>query len=208
MGITGQHLTKSPQSLAQPPHSHQALSKEVLEAHTRITELAYANRGHFNANRYVSYPFNQNTAAKQTPDDSYVDPHEAFNRKWGYLLPFYEESEQVIAFITENPALAKAMARIQPGTSNFEAGLEDRNVALKPSNDLDQCKAKIESLDVKDSIVELVNEEEVHELLWKFDQAKITATSSEALFPTNNHGEPYCATFPHLSTQQPRKPVI
>ena len=121
MGITGQRLTKNPRSPAQPPHSRQALSKEVFEAHTRITELAYANRDHFDANEYASYPFNQNTAAKQTPDDSYVDPQEAFNRKWCYLLPFDEESEQVIAFIIENPALAKAMARTQPGTSNFEA---------------------------------------------------------------------------------------
>ena len=31
-------------------------------------------------------------------------------------------------------------------------------------------------------MVELVNEEKGHELLWKLDQAKITATSSEALF--------------------------
>ena len=50
------------------------------------------------------------------------------------------------------------MARTQPGTSNFEAGLEDRNVALKPSNELDRCKAKIESLDVEGYLNEPVNE--------------------------------------------------
>ena len=182
LGKTGQPLTKNPRSPAQPPNICQALSKEALEAHTRITELAYANRDHFDAKEYASHPFNQNTAVKQTPDGSYVDPQEAFNRKWGYLPPFDEESEQVIAFIIDNPTLAKAMARTQPGTSNFAAGLEDRNVALKPSNDLDECKAKIESLDVERFMNEPVNEEKSHELLWKLDQAKITATSSEALF--------------------------
>ncbi|KAL9130299.1 MAG: hypothetical protein Q9217_001474 [Psora testacea] len=182
LGTTGQPLAKNPRSPAQPPNIRQSLSQEALKAHTRITELAYANRDHLDANQYSSHPFNQNTAAKQTPDDSYVDPQEAFNRKWGYLPPFDEESEQVIAFIIDNPALAKAMARTQPGTSRFGAGLEDRNVALIPSNDLDKCKAKIESLNVEDFMNEPVNEEKSHELLWKLDQAKITATSSEALF--------------------------
>ena len=182
LGKTGQPLTKNPRSPAQPPNIRQALSKEALEAHTRITELAYANRDHFDAGKCASHPFNQSTTVKQTPDGSYVDPQEAFNRKWGYLPPFDEESEQVIAFIIENPTLAKTMARTQPGTSKFEAGLEDRNVGLKPSNDLDKCKAKIESLDVEGFMDEPVNEEMSHELLWKLDQAKITATSSEALF--------------------------
>jgi len=181
-GITGQPLTKNSRSPAQPPNIRQALSKEALEAHTRTTELASAYQDHFDGNEYASHPFNQNTAAKQTPGDSDFDPQEAFNRKWGYLPPFDEESEQVIAFIIDNPALAKSMARTQPGTSNFEAGLEDRNVALKPSNELDKCKAKIESLDVEGFMNEPVNEEKSHELLWKLDQAKITATSSEALF--------------------------
>ena len=182
LGVAGQPLTKNPRSPAQPSYNRQALSKEALEAHTRINELTYANRDQFNANEYLSHLFNQDTAAKQTPNDSYVDPQEAFNHKWGYLPPFNEESEQVIAFIIDNPALAKAMARTQPGTSNFEAGLEDRNVALEPSNNLDKCKAEIESLDIEDFINEQIDEEKSHELLWKLDQAKITATSSEALF--------------------------
>ena len=182
LGKTGQPLTNNPRSSAQPFNIRKALSKEALEAHTRITELAYANWDHFDAKEYASHPFNQNTAVKQTPDGSYVDPHKAFNRKWGYLPPFDEESEQVIAFIIDNPILAKAVARTQSGTSNFEAGLGDRNVALKPSNDLDKCKAKIKSLDVEGFMSERVSEEKSRELLWRLDQAKITATSSEALF--------------------------
>ena len=182
LGKTGQPLTKNPRSPAQPSIINQALSKEALEAHTRITDLAYANRDHFDAKEYASHPYNQNIAVEQTPDGSYVDPQEEFNRKWGYLPPFDEESAQVIAFIINNPTLAKAMARTQPGTSNFEAGLEDRNVALQPSNDLDECKANIELLDVEGFKNEPVNEEKSHELLWKLDQAKITATTSEALF--------------------------
>ena len=182
MGETGQPLIENPRSPSQPPNIRQALSKEALEAHTRVTELAYAHQEHFDPKEYASHPFNRNTAVKQTPDGSYVDPQEAFNRKWGYLPPFDEESEQVIAFIIDNPTLAKAMARTQPGTSNFEAGLDDRNVALKPSDGLDKCKARIESLDVEDFMNEPVDEEKCHELLWKLDQAKITMTSSEALF--------------------------
>ena len=179
---TGQLLTRNPRSPAQPPNLPQALSKEALEAHTQLTEWAYANRDHCDDKNYPSQPFSQNSDEAQDLGGSYVDPQEAFNHKWGYLPPFDEQSEQVIAFIIENPTLAKAMARIQPGTSKFEAGLEERNVALKPNDTLDQYEAKIESLDVKQFMNETANEEECHELLWKFDQAKITATSSEALF--------------------------
>lgn len=180
--VIGQPLTKSSRSLAQPPNIRQPLSEEALEAHTRIAESAYTNQAYLNADELVSHPFNQNIAARQTPDDSYVDPQEAFNRKWGYLPPFDEESEQAIAFIINNPALAKTMARIQPGTLKFGEGLQDRNVALKPSNNLDKCKAEVESLQVQDFMNEPEKDEESHELLWKLDQAKITASSSEALF--------------------------
>ena len=182
LGEIEQPLNKNPRSPAQSPSTRQALSKEALEAHTRITELADANWDHLDAKEYARYPSNQNMVVTQTPDGSYIDPQEAFNRKWGYLPPFDEESEKVIAFLIDNPTLAKTMARTQPGTWKFGVGLDDRNVALKPSKDLDKCKADIESLDIQGFMNEPVNEEESHELLWKFDQAKITVTSSEALF--------------------------
>ena len=182
LGVVGQPPTKNPRSPAQPTYNGQALTKEALEAHTRINESTYANWGHHNTNEYASHPFDQNTAEEQTPDDSYVDPLEEFNRTWGYLPPFDEESERTIAFIINHPDLAWAMVRTQPGTPKFGPGLKDRNVALISNNNPDKCKADIESLDIQDFINERVNEEEGYELLWKLDQAKITATSSEALF--------------------------
>ena len=178
----GQSLTKDPRNPAQPPNILQPLSEEALEAHTRNTEVVCANWDYLTANEFASNPLDNNIAARQNSDDSYVDPQEAFNRKWGYLPPFDEGSEQIITFIIDNPALAKTMVRIQPGTSTFGAGLADRNVSLIPSDGVDKYKAKVESLSVEDFVNEPINEEKSHELLWKLDQAKITATSSEALF--------------------------
>ena len=171
-----QPLAEDSRSLAQLPTTHQPLSKEALRAHTLITALAYANQNYLNISR------NQKKAAKQTRDDSYVGPGDPFNRKWGYLPPFDEESEQVIAFIIKHPALAETMARIQPGTSKFEKGLDDRNVDLGPNKSLDKCVTEIESLDIEDFMTEPTDEEKNHQLLWELDQKKITETSSEALF--------------------------
>lgn len=115
-------------------------------------------------------------------DSNYIDPQEAFNRKWGYLPPLGEEATRVINFIVANPAMAASQKRIEAGIPAFGQGLNDRNVSLEPSDTTDDCKDHIQSLDVGSSMSEPQDEGIGHENLWKLDQAKITATSNEAMF--------------------------
>ena len=111
-----------------------------------------------------------------------MDPQEEFNYKWGYLPPFDEESEKVVTLIIDNPDLAKTMTRTQPGTQAFWKGLDQRNVHSKESKQSDKHGEEIKSMDLNSSWEESPHEQKAHDFLWTLDQAKITATSSEALF--------------------------
>ena len=151
----------------------------MIEDDIPVPESAPENWDYVHGERQTDQLDNEDTGDE---DKSYIDPQEAFNRKWGYLPPLDEEAIKVIDFIIANPAMAKSQMRVQAGTVAFEDGLDDRNVVLIPSNASDSCKNQIQLLDIEDFMSERKEEKTGHDALWILDQAKITATSSEAIF--------------------------
>lgn len=175
----GKSPLQSPQNLPEPSDGSKNFTQELLEDDIPIPESSPENWDYIYSESQTYHSHNQNV---EDENDSYVDPQEAFNRKWGYLPPLDDEATRVINFIIANPAMAASQSRVQAGTPAFGKGLGDRNVKLIPSNTLDYCKKQIQLLDVQNFMNEPKDEEIGHEVLWKLDQAKITATSSEAIF--------------------------
>ena len=170
---------QSPKTLSKPSNVSKDFTQELFEDVIPIPESAPENWDYVYSGTQTYQSDNQNA---DDEDESYIDPQEAFNLKWGYLPPLDEEAIRVVNFIIANPAMAASQSRIQAGTPAFGTGLRDRNVKLSPSNISDRCKKYIQSLDVQNFMSERKDEEVGHEVLWKLDQAKLTATSGEAIF--------------------------
>ena len=92
-----------------------------------------------------------------------------------------DDVAKLLAEIIEDPSLAKSMVRINADSPEFYDGLQARIVWVSPSEDVDSYAEEIKLLKV-DNWQEPTGEKDCHDLLWKLDQAKCHATSSEALF--------------------------
>ena len=170
---------RSPEDDFKPLNDLQELTEESYEVGIPVPESAVEDWDFIHSKRQ---PHQYDNQSAEDEDNSHLDPRQAFNIKWGYLPPLSEEATRIIDFIIANPAMAKSQYRISAGSDQFRDGLTDRNVNLTPSITSDPCKNSVQSLDVQNFMNEPDDVEKSHDRLWELDQAKITPTSSEALF--------------------------
>ena len=173
------HLVEPPQL----PNPTTALSREALEEHTRNTEPVDIVAQIRTIKRISGLLLAENSVDAQSSDTIVVDRQEIFNYKWGYLPPLSEEAECVLIAILKDPTVARTMVRTGPDNGDFRSGLEDnRNVNIKPSSDPDPHFDEINALNMEDFLPETMDQQRCHDELWRFDKAKCTGNSSEALF--------------------------
>lgn len=85
--------------------------------------------------------------------------------------------------IREDPTAARIMGRTGPDNRDFRSGLEvDRNVNMERNSDPDPRSDEINALNLEDFLPETMAQQLCHDELWRFDTAKCTGNSSEALF--------------------------
>ena len=164
----------------QLPNPTTALSREALEKHTRDVEpIDIVDQ--IKTIKRISGLLNSVDA--QSSDTIVVDRQEIFNYKWGYLPPLDEEAECALLAIIADPTIAEIMVRTGPGNGDFRLGLEDnRNVNMERSSDPDPCSDEINALNLENFLQETMPQKHYHDELWRFDKAKCTESSSEALF--------------------------
>ncbi|KAI4261086.1 MAG: hypothetical protein L6R42_003713 [Xanthoria sp. 1 TBL-2021] len=169
------------EEVPQPATSSRALSEQALQELTRgLKSIEEARR----RNGGIDLPDGsfEEPDSEQGSAEAGLDPWTAFTHKWGYLPPLDDEASKILIAIIENPNLAKSMARISASdSSEFEQGLQWRNVPLSSAEGIDAHAEKIRSLK-GDDWHEPTNEKECFDLLWKLDKEKCHVTSSEALF--------------------------
>ncbi|KAI1733425.1 hypothetical protein F4680DRAFT_441735, partial [Xylaria scruposa] len=122
-------------------------------------------------------PIDEDTESNiASSDTDSEDPWEAWYRDIGYLPPLDESTIQLLSQITSDPA----MGRINPtDKDNFQDGLEERNVALKPFTD-----PYIPSIKQLTSKAEQESQEEKirHDNAWRRDLEKSKDDPDEPIF--------------------------
>lgn len=116
--------------------------------------------------------------------ETYTDPREEFNFKYGYLPPLDEIASQILAALfMENPALAKEWVRIGPDSpTQFKEGLTQRNVGTQPCESTDPRNEEIKSFRLGGFLRETAGQKQVYDDLWLQDKAGLSPTSNEAIF--------------------------
>lgn len=116
--------------------------------------------------------------------ETYTDPREEFNFKYGFLPPLDEIASHILAVLfMENSVAAKKIARIGPELQvEFKDGLIQRNVKTIPSESIDPRRQEIKSFDLNEFLQETAEQKQIYEHLWLRDKAKLRQNSKEAIF--------------------------
>ncbi|KAL9616562.1 MAG: hypothetical protein Q9160_008583 [Pyrenula sp. 1 TL-2023] len=175
-------LRKSPKTKRRPAQTGKAglqhiapdlgsLDREGQEAHSRAAKES--------SRPALSDDFSDQQSSQVSDSE---DPQQAFNRAWGYLPPFDEETVAVVEAIINDPIMAKRADRIGPEKNEFGLGLRYRNVRTAPCSNADPCSNEIKAYEFNREVAESEGDKQSQGQLWKFDQAKCDKGTNEAFF--------------------------